>query len=38
MGSFSLEDYATVQDRILEFYRDFPNGSIRTRQADAALA
>lgn len=27
---FSLEDYATVQERIAQFYQDFPDGSIRT--------
>jgi hypothetical protein len=31
MAAFSLEDYSSVQDRIAEFYRDFPDGSIRTR-------
>jgi len=29
--SFDLEGYAPVQERIGEFYRDFPNGSIQTR-------
>lgn len=31
MANFNLEDYAPVQDRIVEFVRDFPNGCIRTR-------
>lgn len=30
MGAFNLEDYATVQDRISEFFQDFPDGSIQT--------
>jgi hypothetical protein len=30
MASFNLEDYAPVQDRIAQFYQDFPDGSIRT--------
>ena len=29
--SFDLEAYAPVQERIDEFYRDFPNGCIKTR-------
>jgi hypothetical protein len=29
--SFDLEAYAPVQERIGEFYRDFPNGCIKTR-------
>lgn len=31
MARFDLEKYATVADRLLEFWRDFPEGSIRTR-------
>ena len=27
---FDLESYATVQERIAQFYQDFPDGSIRT--------
>jgi hypothetical protein len=30
MASFSLEDYATVQERIDEFFRDYPEGCIKT--------
>lgn len=30
MATFDLESYATVQERISQFYQDFPNGSIRT--------
>lgn len=30
MASFDLESYATVQERVLQFYQDFPEGSIRT--------
>ena len=30
MANFDLENYATVQERIAQFYKDFPNGSIRT--------
>jgi hypothetical protein len=30
MAQFSLEDYASVQDRIAEFYRDHPDGCIKT--------
>jgi hypothetical protein len=29
--SFDLEAYAPVQERIDQFYRDFPNGCIKTR-------
>jgi len=31
MAQFNLEDYAPVQDRIAAFYRDFEDGSIRSR-------
>ena len=31
MTSFDLEAYAPVQERIDEFYRDFPHGCIKTR-------
>jgi hypothetical protein len=30
MATFDLENYATVQERIAQFYQDFPDGSIRT--------
>jgi hypothetical protein len=30
MANFDLESYATVQERIAQFYQDFPDGSIRT--------
>ena len=30
MPAFDLENYATVQERIAEFYQQFPDGSIRT--------
>lgn len=30
MATFELENYATVQERIAQFYQDFPEGSIRT--------
>lgn len=30
MGTFDLESYATVQERIAQFYQDFPDGSVRT--------
>ena len=30
MASFDIESYATVQERIAQFYQDFPDGSIRT--------
>ena len=30
MANFELENYATVQERIAQFYQYFPNGSIRT--------
>lgn len=30
MAQFDLESYATVQERIAQFYQDFPDGSIRT--------
>ncbi len=30
MAQFDLENYATVQERIAQFYQDFPDGSIRT--------
>jgi len=30
MATFDLESYATVQERIAQFYQDFPDGSIRT--------
>jgi hypothetical protein len=30
MAMFELENYATVQERIAQFYQDFPDGSIRT--------
>lgn len=30
MATFDLESYATVQERIAQFYSDFPDGSIRT--------
>jgi hypothetical protein len=30
MATFELENYATVQERIAQFYQDFPDGSIRT--------
>lgn len=30
MANFELENYATVQERVAQFYQDFPNGSIRT--------
>ena len=30
MATFDLESYATVQERISQFYQDFPDGSIRT--------
>jgi hypothetical protein len=33
MSTFDLEAYAPVQERIAEFYRDFPDGSIQTRLA-----
>lgn len=33
MAQFDLDSYATVQERIAEFWRDFPEGSIRTRLA-----
>lgn len=31
MANFDLESYASVQDRIAEFVKDFPEGSVRTR-------
>lgn len=31
MANFDLSKYALVEDRIAEFYRDYPEGSIRTR-------
>lgn len=30
MANFDLESYATVQERIAQFYQDHPQGSIRT--------
>ncbi|CAN5690828.1 hypothetical protein BH23GEM3_BH23GEM3_05550 [soil metagenome] len=30
MAVFDLESYATVQERIAQFYQDFPDGSIRS--------
>lgn len=33
MASFDLSKYAPVDDRISDFYRDHPEGSIRTRMA-----
>jgi hypothetical protein len=30
MANFDLEKYRTVQDRVEEFYKDFPQGSVRT--------
>lgn len=30
MATFDIESYATVQERIAQFYQDFPDGSIRT--------
>lgn len=30
MASFDLESYATVQERIAQFYQDFPDGNIQT--------
>lgn len=30
MSTFDIESYATVQERIAQFYCDFPDGSIRT--------
>jgi hypothetical protein len=30
MANFNLENYKTVQERVAEFYTDFPEGSIRT--------
>lgn len=30
MAAFDLDSYATVQERIAQFYQDFPDGSIRT--------
>ena len=30
MANFDLESYATVQERIAQFYQDFPDGSIRS--------
>jgi hypothetical protein len=30
MPAFDLENYATVQERLAEFYQQFPDGSIRT--------
>jgi len=30
MANFDVESYATVQERIAQFYQDFPDGSIRT--------
>jgi hypothetical protein len=33
MATFDLESYATVQERIAQFYQDFPDGSIRTFMA-----
>lgn len=30
MAQFDLENYSTVQERIAQFYQDFPDGSIRT--------
>lgn len=30
MATFDLDSYATVQERIAQFYQDFPDGSIRT--------
>ncbi|HEX2091015.1 MAG TPA: hypothetical protein VHG28_01385 [Longimicrobiaceae bacterium] len=30
MADIQLESYATVQERVVEFYRDHPDGSIRT--------
>jgi hypothetical protein len=33
MANFDLSKYATVDERIADFYRDFPEGSIRTRMA-----
>ncbi len=30
MANFDLESYATVQERVAQFYQDFPDGSIRT--------
>jgi hypothetical protein len=33
MAKFDLDKYATVADRLLEFWRDFPEGSVRTRIA-----
>lgn len=31
MATFNLENYATVQERIAQFYTENPDGSIRTR-------
>lgn len=33
MATFNLDDYAPVDERIAAFYKDFPEGSIRTRLA-----
>jgi hypothetical protein len=30
MPNFNLENYSTVEERIAQFYADFPQGSIRT--------
>jgi hypothetical protein len=30
MANFDLDSYATVQERVAQFYQDFPDGSIRT--------
>ena len=30
MATFDLDSYATVQERISQFYQEFPDGSIRT--------
>lgn len=30
MATFDLESYNTVQERVAQFYQDFPDGSIRT--------
>lgn len=31
MPSFDIESYVPVQDRVREFWQDYPNGSIQTR-------
>ena len=37
MATFDLESYATVQERIAQFYQDFPDGSGAIAQALAAF-